>query len=98
MLFFGEIFFTSSAFIMAHRSQENKNLILKERKIFANNLKKARLEAGLTQEDLVKRTNLTQAFISDVETGKSTVSLDNASLLADAVGQPLWQLQRPSEK
>lgn len=83
---------------MAHRSEENKNLIHKERKIFASNLKKARLEAGLTQEDLVKRTNLTQAFISDVETGKSTVSLDNASLLADAVGQPLWKLQKPSEK
>jgi len=83
---------------MGIRSQENKNLIQKEREIFARNFKRARREAGLTQEDIIKRTGLTQPFISEIETGKSTVSMDNAHLLAKAVNQPLWKLLNPSEK
>ena len=66
--------------------------------MFAHNLKAARLDAGLTQEDMMRKTGLTQPFISSVEAGKSTVSLDNASKLAKAVGKPLWQLLNPSHK
>src|SRR5687768_3833650 len=89
---------TGTGAIMGIRSQENKNLIQKEREIFARNFKRARREAGLTQEDIIKRTGLTQPFISEIETGKSTVSMDNAHLLAKAVNQPLWKLLNPSEK
>lgn len=74
---------------MGNRSEDNNNLITKERRAFAQNLKKARKEAGLTQEALVKITGLSQAFISGVETAKSTLSLDNASRLAHAVGKSL---------
>ena len=82
---------------MANRSEENKNLIHKERKIFASNLKKARLDAGLTQEGLVRRTNLTQAFISGIETCKTNPSMDNASRLAKAVGKTLRDLLDPQK-
>lgn len=75
----------------------DKNLVPKESRIFMRKLKEARKQAGMTQEDLVTRTGLTQVFISNVETGKSTLSLDNASRLAEAVGQPLWKLLNPSD-
>jgi transcriptional regulator with XRE-family HTH domain len=90
--------FTSAQHSMPKRKQESKDLILRERKIFGRNLKSARKEAGLTQEDLVKITGLTQAFISNVETAKDAVSLDNAHVLADGVGKPLRQLLTPPEK
>ena len=81
---------------MPKRKQESKDLILRERKIFALNFKKARKLAGLTQGDITKLTGLTQPYLSDVENAKSTISLDNANLLADAVGQSLSQLLNPS--
>lgn len=80
---------------MPIKKQKNKALILHERRIFARNFKQARKEAGLTQEALSRITGLTQAFISDVENAKSTINLDNANVLAKAVGQPLWQLLSP---
>ena len=66
-----------------------------ERLIFARNFKKARKEAGLTQEAIRERTGLAQPFISEVENGRSTINLDNAAQLAAAVGKPLWKLLTP---
>lgn len=74
-----------------------QTLILQERRIFARNFKRARKKAGLTQEQVSKKTGFTQAFISEVETAKSSINLDNANILADAVEQPLWKLLNPSE-
>jgi DNA-binding XRE family transcriptional regulator len=79
---------------MTH-SQEDQDMILRDRKIFARNLREARKQKGLTQEDIQKKTGLTQQFISDVENGKTTLSLDNANLLAAAVEQPIWKLTNP---
>lgn len=62
------------------------------KKTFAHNLRQARIEAGLTQEDVMRKTGLTQPFISAIERAKTTVSLDNAYRLADAVGKPLCKL------
>ena len=60
-------------------------------KTFSKNLRNARKDAGLSQEDLVKKTGLSQAFISGVESGKN-VGLKNASILAEAVGATLRDL------
>lgn len=90
--------FTSTAYVMPKRKQENTALILKERQIFARNLKRARKAAGLTQGDVIKLTGLTQPYLSDVENAKSNISLDNANILAAAVGQPLSRLLSPVEK
>lgn len=90
--------FLSHHHSMPKRKQENKELILRERKIFALNFKNARKVAGLTQNDIRKLTGLTQAFLSNVENAKNAISLDNANVLADAVGQPLRQLLTPPEK
>ena len=84
--------------VMPIRKKESKDLILHERRIFARKFKQARKQAGLTQKALSKITGLTQPYLSDVENAKSTINLDNANVLAAAVGQPLWQLLTPEEK
>lgn len=63
--------------------------------IFARNLQAARKAAGITQDEMSKRAGLAQPFISEIENGKTTVSLDNAAQLAAAVGQPLHKLLTP---
>ncbi len=77
---------------------KGNTLIQKDRRVFAYNFKRARKASGLTQEALSRITGLTQAFLSDVENAKSTVSLDNASTLAKAVGHSLRQLLIPLDK
>lgn len=83
---------------MPARPPESSDLILQQRKIFAHNFKKARKEAGLTQKQLIVKTGLRQAFISEVERGLTTLSVDNATLLAAAVNQSLGDLLNPSKK
>jgi DNA-binding XRE family transcriptional regulator len=90
--------FTLPHHSMPKRNQESTDLALLHRRIFARNFKQARKESGLTQDALSKITGLTQAFISNVENAKDAISLDNANILADAVGQPLRQLLTPPEK
>lgn len=72
--------------------------VLQERQVFARNFRRARKEAGFTQNDLTRITGLTQPYLSDVENAKSTINLDNANVLAAAVGKPLWQLLTPVNK
>jgi transcriptional regulator with XRE-family HTH domain len=86
---------TSTQHSMPKRKQESTDLALHHRRIFARNFKRARKESGITQDALSKMTGLTQAFISDIENGKSTVSLDNAHILSEAVGKSLTQLLTP---
>ena len=83
---------------MPNHQLKSDALIQKERRVFAYNFKRARKAAGLTQDALSRITGLTQAFLSDVENAKSTVSLDNASTLAEAVGHSLLQLLTPLDK
>ncbi|KKS94772.1 MAG: DNA-binding helix-turn-helix protein [Candidatus Collierbacteria bacterium GW2011_GWB1_44_6] len=50
---------------------------------------KARLEDGITQKDLAKRTNTTQAVISRVESGSVSPSLKTVNKIAMALGKKL---------
>lgn len=76
---------------------DSEALVQKQRFIFARNMRKARREANLTQEQLAKRVNLTQPFVSAVERGTSNVGLDNAQRIAEAVGKPLYELLGPEK-
>ncbi|ALR23155.1 helix-turn-helix domain-containing protein [Sphingobium baderi] len=60
--------------------------------LFGRNFREARQAAGLSQQAVHAETGLAQSFISDVERGKSTISLDNAAYLANCVRVPLWKL------
>lgn len=66
-----------------------------ERLTFARNFRKARKAAKLTQRGIRDRTGFAQSWISEVETGRSTINLDNMAVLANCVGVPLWQLLVP---
>lgn len=66
-----------------------------ERLIFASNFRKARKAAKFTQRAVKDKTGFAQSWISELETGRSTINLDNMAILADLVGVPLWQLLVP---
>ncbi len=62
------------------------------RAIFAENLRKARLAKGLSQEDLAELANLHRTYVGSVERSERNVSIDNMERLAAAVGVPLPKL------
>lgn len=65
------------------------------RRIFARNLKAARREAGLTQKDIREKLGFAQSYLSELENGRSTISLDNLELLAAVLNKPVWKLVKP---
>ena len=70
----------------------SEHLIAEEGKIFSRKLREAREDAKLSQDQVSAITGLTQPFISDVENGKTSVSIYNASKLSQSVGKRLWEL------
>ncbi|AWK88602.1 helix-turn-helix transcriptional regulator [Azospirillum thermophilum] len=63
--------------------------------IFARNFKKARLEAGLSQRDIMRMTGISQNYISFLERSFYSPSLSYMALLARVVGKPLHELLEP---
>ena len=59
---------------------------------FGANLRVRRKAIGMTQLDLAKASGLNRSFISDVERGVESISLDRAGALAQAVGCSLVDL------
>jgi len=70
--------------------------VSKERAIFGANFRKARRAKKLSQRDVTALTGFAQSFISEVETGKSPIGIDNMATLATLVGVPLWKLLQPA--
>ena len=56
------------------------------KKLFGENLKRARQAAGLSQDELAARSGLHRTYVSSVERGHRNVSLENIFALAKAVG------------
>ena len=54
--------------------------------IFARNVKRYRLEAELTQEELAARADLHRTYVGSVERAERNVSLRAIEQLADALG------------
>jgi transcriptional regulator with XRE-family HTH domain len=68
---------------------------VKVRDILAQNLRKYRLQANLTQEQLAWKAKLTPDFIGRVERSERTISLDNLEKIAKVVGTELHILLLP---
>jgi hypothetical protein len=66
-----------------------------ERILFAKNFRNARRAKKFTQAYVVKATGFNQSYLSLVENGRATISLDNAALLAKTIGTDLWKLLIP---
>lgn len=60
--------------------------------IFAKNVKRFRLQKGLSQEKLGFLCNLHRTYISDIETCKRSISLKNIERIAAALEIPPFKL------
>ena len=68
------------------------------RRIFAENLRKARLAKGFSQEDLAELANLHRTYVGSVERAERNVSIDNMERLAASVGVPLPSLLQEGKR
>jgi transcriptional regulator with XRE-family HTH domain len=68
------------------------------RRIFAENLRKARLAKRLSQEDLAELANLHRTYVGSVERAERNVSIDNMERLAAAVGVLLPSLLQEAKR
>jgi len=65
---------------------------------FASVLRDARQDAGLTQEDLADRAEVSVRFISFLETGKRQPSLSALAAVSKGLGQPISALVMETER
>jgi len=61
-------------------------------KRFGNNMKKIRLEKGMSQGDICRALNLDRAYISNVENGKQNLTISTMEKIAKALGVKIDQL------
>ena len=66
--------------------------------LFGENLRTARLIAGLSQAELATRSGLTQQYLSKIETGHKNVTLRTMAALAKVVGRDVSVLLRYPRK
>jgi len=59
---------------------------------FGKNLKKYRLQKKLSQEKLAEIAGLHRTYISDVERGKRSISLDNIEKISNALDVEVYEL------
>lgn len=53
--------------------------------VFANNIRRLRIEKGMSQEQLASKANLHRTYISDIERSCRNVSLDSLSKIAEGL-------------
>ncbi|CCD95761.1 Uncharacterized HTH-type transcriptional regulator y4dJ (modular protein) [Bradyrhizobium sp. ORS 375] len=68
------------------------------RQALARNLRRLRLDKGLTQEELANAAGLRQALISELEAGKLDVRIDTLSRVAIALDATLAELFHESQR
>lgn len=59
---------------------------MKLREVLATNLKRFRLAAGLSQEELAHRAHLDRTYVSSLERGRYSASIDKIENLSLALG------------
>lgn len=68
---------------------------LPARVLFGQRLRLAREAMSLSQEGLAEQADIHRTYVSQVESGKRNIAVDNMERLAQAVGMELWQMLRP---
>ncbi len=67
------------------------------KQILAENVRRLRLSAGISQEELASRADLHRTYISSIERAERNVTLENIFLLAKALGVTPATLVTPAE-
>ena len=75
-----------------------KTLHSDEHERFRGLLRKARVEAGLTQMELASRLGVPQSFVSKYESGERRLDVLELRLVCQAVGVSLQEFVRRLEK
>lgn len=68
---------------------ENQNGYLSARLLFAKNIRKAREELGMSQEDMAEACGLHRTYVGSVERGERNISIDNMEAMAKAAKKSL---------
>ena len=61
-------------------------------KVFGSNVKKYRIQIGLSQEAFAEKCGLHRTYISAVECYRRSISLENIQRIADALGIETYKL------
>lgn len=61
-------------------------------KIFGTNVRKYRLQIGLSQEKFAEKCGLHRTYISDIECFRRSISLENIQKIADALEIKTYKL------
>lgn len=65
-------------------------------KIYAANIKRIRMEKGITQSAIADKVGITDKYISDIETGRKPCSLDTLVSISNALNIEPYELLMPS--
>lgn len=68
------------------------------KEIFGRNVKKYRKLAGLTQEEMAEKINVSQTFFANIERGKRGASFETVELLSKCFNIPYFALFEDTEK
>lgn len=69
-----------------------EKIALKGRKLFARNMKSARMSAGISQEELAELVGLHRTYIGSVERCERNISIDNIERIALALSLKITDL------
>lgn len=61
-------------------------------------IRKARIESGLTQEEMAHKTGINSTYYSKIERGESSVGIDKLESIAKELHLPLSTLIKMAEK
>lgn len=67
-------------------------------KVFGTNLRKYRMQLGVSQEKFAEMCGLHRTYISDVERFQRSIALDNVQKIADALGVEPFKMFMEEEK
>lgn len=70
---------------------------MKQKNIVGDNIRRLRLEAGITQEEVALRSGLSQGYINQLESGKRRFTQKSLELIAEALSVPMSELFRGDE-
>ncbi|EEG32087.1 restriction-modification system control element Bcll [[Clostridium] methylpentosum DSM 5476] len=71
---------------------ERSGDLMEIKKIFGENIKKYRKQKSFSQEKLAELSGLHRTYISAVECGRRSISLNNIEKIADALEVETYQL------